>query len=97
MRWSGRKARRVLRSAGVAGALLVGGGALDAALEAQLAVDHRVARRGSSRATGRQSYVLPAGHTTVELSGATYYYAQGVYFEAVMKGGEVVYLVVDVN
>ena len=64
---------------------------------AQMAVDHRVPRRGPSRASGRPTYALPAGHTTVEVSGDTYYLAQGVYFEAVLRGGEVAYVVVDVD
>jgi hypothetical protein len=63
--------------------------------EAQYGVNRRVARRTSRRVTNRNVYDLPAGHQTAVVGGSTYYVAGDTRYEAVMSGGEVVYVVVD--
>jgi hypothetical protein len=56
-----------------------------------VATSRRVAVR-----TTRSVHVLPAGHSTVVVGGTSYYYVNGVYYEAVFVNGRVVYYVVEI-
>jgi hypothetical protein len=55
----------------------------------------RTARRTSRRVTARRLYALPAGHTTVVVSGATYYVVDGVKYKAVIVDGKTAYVPVE--
>ena len=55
----------------------------------------RVSRRTGRRTTRRRMYALPAGHTTVVVSGATHYVVGGVHYVQQMESGKVVYVEVQ--
>lgn len=52
---------------------------------------HGTARR-TARRTTRRINTLPRGYTTTVVSGVTYYYVDGIYYEAVYEGSTVVYI-----
>ena len=56
---------------------------------------HRALHRTVRTRTARV-YRLPHGYTTMVKGGKTYYYADGVYYEALFVDGRVVYVVADV-
>jgi len=58
---------------------------------------HRRTRRRTRRrwAIGTQVYTLPAGYTTVVVSGTTYYVIDGEYFKPHFEGDKVVYVAVE--
>jgi len=59
-------------------------------------VRRRTRRRTRRRwAIGTRMYTLPAGYTTVKVTGTTYYVIDGEYFKKYYESDKVVYVVVD--
>jgi hypothetical protein len=60
-------------------------------------VRRRTRRRTRRRviAVGTRVYVLPAGYTTVVVSGTNYCVHDGVYYKPYYEGAKVVYVVVE--
>lgn len=55
----------------------------------------RRTRRRTALVVGTRAATLPHGHTTVVVSGHTYYIHDGVYYKRYYKGNDVVYVVVE--
>lgn len=58
-------------------------------------INRRTNRRVRRRAVGATLAALPPGYRTVVVAGATYYYVNGVYYQAVEQDGATVYIVVE--
>ena len=59
-------------------------------------VRRRTRRRTRRRwAIGTRMYTVPAGYTTVKVTGTTYYVVDGEYLKKYYEGDKVVYVVVD--
>jgi len=55
----------------------------------------RRTRRRTALVVGTRAATLPHGHTTVVVSGYTYYVHDGVYYKRYYEGNDVVYVVVE--